>query len=102
MKTKEQTKWTAGPWQVVWPLGNLEVTEVRTVEDEQTGHVATLGVSFDKGTTQANARLLAAGPCLLAACEIALAYMEENADDDQEREDYTTIKAAIAKARGAE
>ena len=62
------------------------------------------------GNSEANARLIAAAPELLAALDLVLARLEVAADDAEElgydqraeniREDIITARAAIAKAGG--
>ena len=47
---------------------------------------------------QANVRLIAAAPDLLAACEIALADLKDGGNDDGKAGD--ALKAAIALVRG--
>jgi len=49
---------------------------------------------------QANARLIAAAPDLLAALEVVREYMDHAADQFS-YEDIVQIRAAIAKAKGA-
>jgi hypothetical protein len=103
------TAHTPGPWQVCWPLNNLDITEIRTVKNERTGHIATAGVSFCKDETLANARLIAAAPELLEAlreCEhfISRAHGGEGMTEDERwallsdaRDD---ARAAIAAVTG--
>jgi hypothetical protein len=52
---------------------------------------------------QANARLGAAAPDLLAACEFALSVqLEQRAVDQSEKMNVKRLRAAIAKAKGEE
>ncbi len=60
-------------------------------------------LSFTKDTTaEANARLIAAAPDLLAACEVGLSVVNTklyfNPDDEIAQEQKKIIEAAIAKA----
>jgi hypothetical protein len=57
-------------------------------------------VSFARGvaTCEANARLIAAAPDLLAACEFALRFV--NAHDGSIGDLATTLRDAVSKARG--
>ncbi len=57
--------------------------------------------------SQANARLIAAAPDLLEACQLILANMEDTEDTGTDREcgeyeDIKKLRAAIAKATGGE
>ena len=91
---------TPGPW-VVCPIQKEDLLHSRKVG---TGPEGWLGVAQAHGDTQeeadANARLIAAAPDLLEACRIALVYLESDADDQQEREDWAQIRVAIHKAEG--
>lgn len=98
--TKSKATWAPGPWQTVWPLGGLDITEIRTVNDEQTGHVATLGVSFDRETTAANAHLIAQAPALLEACQWMMRELCEAWDESAQKAIPAEYLAAIAKAKG--
>lgn len=49
-----------------------------------------------------DASLIAAAPCLLAACEDFIEWLEPDMGDDRERFLYLTVKAAIKKAEGRE
>ena len=53
---------------------------------------------FDKETTEANARLIAASPDLLAACEFALECLVDWDRENGEAGDM--LRTAIAKAKG--
>lgn len=107
MNTKEAAKHTPGPWMVQMRRGSLGTR----------GHIAVLGPDFGSGhgdvvrtmgTTEreeANARLIAAAPELLAAVKEARTLLEMNNArrdmmTDRERALWNTIRAAVAKAEG--
>jgi len=92
---------TKGPWQVVYPLNDLSITEIRTLRDEQTGHVATIGVSFVDSETQANARLIAAAPDLLAALKRTLARLESHTASIETCDLPSGTELALDQARAA-
>lgn len=86
---------TPGPWRVadrfnVWTSDSVgcEVArvEVESLDDDNLGQA------------EADARLIAAAPDLLAACEELLIYLGDW--DDPENETCVAARAAIAKAKG--
>lgn len=84
---------TPGPWGVgekrgVW-VGPVVMADSRG-----------RGVAFVCGESDANARLIAAAPDLLAACEELLIYLGDW--DDPENETCAAARRAIAKAKGGE
>jgi hypothetical protein len=91
MKTKEQTKWTAGPW-----VDDGHDGKDTQIVNSKWGEIARVVYNGDVSQRAANARLIAAAPDLLAACEKILS------------DPYTTcccadiVRTAIAKARGDE
>lgn len=86
---------TRGPW-VVKRQG--------VVADKECGDViATLGFRVAVGSTEDddNARLIAAAPDLLSACELARAFLSDEPCDRQAKRDaLTKVCAAIARAEG--
>lgn len=63
-------------------------------------HVGYASVSGCVGAIEAdaNARLMAAAPELLAALQNCLCYLESDSDDEQERADWQQAQNAINKA----
>lgn len=107
------SKHTPGPWELAWDEGTWIQTEgdpyghgVMHVADARGwGHLTgTNSCNMDDDTAFAiqcaNARLIAAAPDLLAACEAALDALNEliGADYDLSGE-QALCKAAIAKAK---
>lgn len=95
---------TPGPWAVGDKRGVWAGPVVMANDGQR-------GVAFVCGESDANARLIAAAPDLLAACEALCdrltGWMDETAadDDDRERQDEAALDmadAAIAKAEGRE
>lgn len=80
---------TPGPWEVagteIW-AGSKRITMGRGAHDEK-----------EAAVRNANARLIAAAPELLQACQRALHWIRPLADPDAE-----FIREAIAKATGKE
>lgn len=97
-----ETKHTPGPWEWDEP-SNWYGTAARVMVREPYGKIAQVQLSGWKPRSMAiaNARLIAAAPDLLAACEAALEACELEMqfilDNNKLRE---TLQAAIAKAKG--
>lgn len=90
LKTAGHTK---GKWKAL-PLGDMGLLNVVAPD----GPVAFTGTSSrSKEENEANAHLVAAAPDLIAACEIALDYIETG---DGEREIRSALRSAIAHAKG--
>lgn len=96
------TKHTPGPW---------EIDGEYVQQVDQTGvavcDVMNMDVGGDKGwhsgpVTQANKQLIAAAPELLAALEIADKFCGSLTADECPDSVHIPIRAAIAKARGAQ
>lgn len=88
------TKHTPGPWTVV-KNGNIN-SLVRYSDGENASYVAQcndMQLCPEHGTVEANARLIAAAPGLLAALQLCVAR-------DSSLKDNATVMAAIAKATG--
>ena len=101
MKTKN-AQHTKGPW-------NLEKHAVELcylVRNDEYGMATLATVSSGKredGTSgDANARLIAAAPDLLAACQEALDYLGRIDEGSEGCELRDSLRAAIAKAEGRE
>lgn len=104
------TKHTPGPWHIIHEP-TLSTYHIR-VEDLDAAPVASLFYSSGGSRPQlsrelidANARLIAAAPDLLAACEAALSFGEGHPDrtpswHDARLATQLTLRAAIAKAKG--
>ncbi len=95
-------KHTSGPWHVKHDWGTSVCNSVgQCVADTDAN------VHIDDQTKAANAELIALAPtllaqrdALLAALQHCIAYLERDADDDQERKDHAEARAAIALAGG--
>ena len=82
-----ETKHTPGPWSVGDSIDGA------TVHNESELMVAFCrNLAFDLGECAANARLIAAAPELLEACQLAL--------DSDDRGVKDVLRTALAKARG--
>lgn len=103
------TRHTPGPWE----RGKVATHAVYIVQDggERTQLATCIGDEpFGWDTADANARLIAAAPELLEACEAALEIVSIEFERARQAEDFCkgavlgkveeTIGAAIAKARG--
>jgi hypothetical protein len=102
----EQAKHTPGPWYVVGSLvSGSTVMFIRGLNDVQIGGVT--DTSCDLETQTANARLIAAAPCMLTALIQAERYLDMPAIGETEAGQeirlarLMTLRAAIAKAGGA-
>jgi hypothetical protein len=108
------SKHTAGPWTVETPMDE-ELSIVQAgLEAYEWQFIATCPIgtpadgSFSRQQAKANARLIAAAPCLLTAlveAQKAVKLLEDltacGSDDDYVDGLQETISAAIAKATGA-
>ena len=92
-------KHTPGPWRVVsgldWPNGPEERTTVVVALLGEPCHVAVLNSMSDN--PEADARLIAAAPDLLAALKVAVDLAERHYPDDKR---LAPCYAAIARAEG--
>lgn len=101
---EKEVKHTPGPWVVanghqVWHNGHNTVESPRICTLQNAGEpVAQLG----RDEMTANARLIAASPDLLAACEAALALLDVNHAHWHLRPEgpvFTQLRSAIALAK---
>lgn len=91
------TKHTAGPWNQFTPAGQLNVF---ITGGKGSSHLATVAVSdctHDREEDEANARLIAAAPELLAALIEAESQLSQAHTPECESAAYG-VRAAIAKA----
>ena len=109
---------TPGPWAVArkrGPLHGIGATDPLAIKDSTGEYVATLGGgSVHFANADANARLIAAAPDLLAALKAALPYLEHSVkfyryqqaghefwpNREEAEGNITEARAAIAKAEG--
>lgn len=93
---------TEGPWAIIDP----HAAEPRIggwLRPNEFGLVATVANETDGAAErQANARLIAAAPDLLEACEAALWELTFDAPDAWEDEATRILRRAIEKAKGEE
>jgi hypothetical protein len=90
----EQTKWTPGPWRIgdagttIFgpPNGTPFPKTIASITNNP----------FPSKSQRANARLIAAAPCLLEACKVALQYFPSAG------EVYNQIAKVVAHAEGRE
>ncbi|HZR03870.1 MAG TPA: hypothetical protein VFA81_11925 [Burkholderiales bacterium] len=100
--TERNALYTSGPWQfeifVSKPDGGGPPIW-RVFSDNDSSYEATLCELWSgEHDNEANARLIAAAPDLLAACEEFVRKV--NAGEARSTRSYRQMKAAIAKARG--
>ena len=105
MNTGTTTTHTPGPWRVIFK----NITDTPEVWAEPRPHqqymIALLGRNDTLRPAEANARLIAAAPDLLAALEAAhaaltLAALGSSNAQQEARTAKARVEAAIAKARG--
>ena len=91
---------TPGPWIAVANRGNNAVSDVVDRDGYTIAHCRNVSV----GCWEANARLIAAAPDLLAALKHLLAFVEAHTEAGEVIPPYTVehvrARAAIAKAEG--
>jgi hypothetical protein len=88
------TAHTPGPWHIGMKPGPM-------IYGSDSSQVADLrGDLLDRGEAQANARLIAAAPDLLAAISRAVEFMRANYSDEDMPDILPAARAAIAKATG--
>jgi hypothetical protein len=97
-------KFTPGPWRLEHGLG-FDNTDMHSVKGANGDLVCDNEHYYPHGVSLEDARLIAASPDLLAACEAALYFHEEQQRDYGGLDpDLATqierVKAAIAKALG--
>lgn len=87
---------TPAPWKVCEDYINVYAPETDTAITNQ-DHIC----APDQDEAEANARLIAAAPCLLEALEKALWMIESNEGTSDENDAIVdACRAAIAKAKG--
>ena len=95
-----ESKHTPGPWNIGW---GLVWNAARGITSRVSGE-AWKWKNKDgfESESKANARLIAAAPDLLEACEDALASLDALAEEGiiEEGKEAGTLRAAIAKAKG--
>jgi len=96
-----ETKHTPGPWTATPSYINLGEWEIYGNEDgDNAQHIGSIEA---EGTEQAeaNARLIAAAPDLLEACESMLGFLSADTLDLRDYEQMESeVKRVIAKAKG--
>ena len=107
-----EAKHTPGPWTT-----SIGTSGARVHVNNDFNHPLSFGFSYsdidaeEQAEGQANARLIAAGPELLEACEMALTYLVTHRPEGNIRRDFHAfnehendavkpLRAAIAKATG--
>ncbi len=111
MATETTTKHTPGPWAVCTWASHMPLSgwPSEVCADDGEGDGTTICMfykvdlyDFDRAAVEANARLIAAAPDLLAACEAALDELEYFHEPQMTGTSgiIRDLRAAIAKARG--
>jgi hypothetical protein len=100
-------KYTPGPWKQYAPeIGGEVDQDYRTIQDEGCEPFRDGGMYLTGFVTEANARLIAAAPDLLEACERAVDACRDNLVAYQFKNEQALLtalqvcEAAIAKAKG--
>ena len=95
---------TPGPWKMIEVGNSIGIVPAKRppgVSKRDIEDIAAVNLDGDQYDAHANARLIAAAPDLLAACESALKAMVEGENDLCElTSTMAMLEAAIAKARG--
>jgi hypothetical protein len=95
---------TPGPWEVRLSPALVKtrciVHETRNGTRLLSRHVATVSVHGPDAENEANARLLAAAPELLAACKRAVEWLDNGPGGTGMDAACAHVRAAIAKAEG--
>lgn len=92
--TTERPRHTPGPW-TIFENGDIGSASVRTPDTLVIAAGQVRGATI--GEAMANARLIAAAPELLAACEEFVRKVESG--KARSRRSYAEMKAALAKVR---
>ena len=102
-KTKEKTAHTPGPWTSAWVGTRPHGVAVVWLGENTDKRIEIIGTSKD----EANARLIAAAPCMLKALKVVLPVLEGLAKERhvmvgeaRRGEHRDKLHAAIAKAEG--
>ena len=101
--TKPQDAHTPGPWSAQTPRWSDALGEyVALIQLEETGSVICKAFGCDTEEAEANARLIAAAPMMLAACEFALAResAQETVAGNGDEGLMSMLRAAIRAAKG--
>jgi hypothetical protein len=85
---------TPGPWRVTEYGGEIAIH----AEDNSKIALPEKWYASNRAEAEANARLIAASPCLLAALEKMVALVAHFPRDEQAEADHKAARAAIAKA----
>lgn len=101
------SKHTPGPWKITGETGDGKRIYVESDMERDNRECPRCEVDSDdcdSDMAMANARLIAAAPDLLAACEAAVEAIEEHVSDEPEAPAWAAklhkqLEAAIAKAR---
>ena len=88
---------TPGPWDYSDQTGSRKHCYLGQVWDSEGESLAVLDSTTDPAVATANARLIAAAPDLLAACEDAIRLLDEHR---MRGLTYDTLDEAIKKAKG--
>jgi len=100
---------TAGPWAAEVPPPDAYTdpdilldpsVAFWIAETRPAGEVLAHILQTSQGDAEANARLIAAAPDLLAACRVALGPAAHFATEFDDEEPWNALRAAIAKAEG--
>lgn len=96
---------TPGPWATTksftWRIHSKKA-DPRSLYPGHTQGIAQMCDAWDEETTVANAKLIAAAPDLLTACETALSVLHLCRYLPKAQEASATLTQAIAKAKGTD
>ena len=106
MAMNDEAKHTPGEWGYTYDDDGAEMGEpyaVDLVARRKPGLCVPIAKIINQNAAEANARLIAAAPGLLAACELAFAIEDSTTQAHERllRDGYADkLRAAIAKAKG--